>query len=316
MISVIIPVYNVEEYLNDCLLSVLNQTYSDLEIICVEDCSTDSSLEILENFANIDDRIRIVRNKVNSSLGFSRNEGLKYASGEYILFLDSDDWIDFKTIEILYDKSKKDNLDVLIFKAINYDDNKRIFYHEDYYDLKYMDKYLNKVFNHEDLTSNEFININVSAWNKFYSRAFLEEHDLKFPVKLIHEDNPFFYEWLSKAKRVSLIDNYFYNRRRRMGSITTSNGKEILDCVDIADKCAKIAFNNKNVYNKHKAVILTKFVRRMYVKYNFIDNKYRNEFYKKARKFFIKLSDEYNWSNDFKVCLNDENYKLYEFFVS
>lgn len=127
MISVIIPVYNVEDYLHDCINSILNQTFQDFEIICVDDCSTDSSLKILEDFSKKDDRVKIVRNKLNSSLGYSRNNGLKHAAGKYVLFLDSDDWLDLNTLEILYDIAEKESLDVLMFKIINFDDEKKIF---------------------------------------------------------------------------------------------------------------------------------------------------------------------------------------------
>ena len=93
-ISVIIPVYNTEKYLTQCLESVINQTYKNLEIICVEDCSTDNSKEILQKYAQKDDRIKIVYNEINSKLGISRNNGFSVATGDYIHFLDSDDWLE------------------------------------------------------------------------------------------------------------------------------------------------------------------------------------------------------------------------------
>ena len=101
LISVIIPVYNVEKYLRECLDSVINQTYKNLEIICVNDCSTDSSPEILEEYAKKDRRIIIKKNPKNIGLGLTRNEGIKIASGEYIHCLDSDDWLELYAYEIL-----------------------------------------------------------------------------------------------------------------------------------------------------------------------------------------------------------------------
>ena len=103
-ISVIIPVYNVESFLPQCLDSVVNQSYRDIEIICVEDCSTDSSMQILRDYAQNDNRIKIIQNTKNLGLGLARNVGLEYATGEYIHFLDSDDWIEAGSYELLADK--------------------------------------------------------------------------------------------------------------------------------------------------------------------------------------------------------------------
>ena len=97
MISIIIPVYNTEDYLHVCLNSILKQSYGDFEIICVDDASTDSSLEILEYFTKKDSRIKILKNDSNRGQGFSRNRGLDVAEGKYIFFLDSDDWINADT---------------------------------------------------------------------------------------------------------------------------------------------------------------------------------------------------------------------------
>ena len=102
-ISIIIPVYNVEKYLEQCLKSVINQTFKDIEIICINDGSTDNSLEILEAFQKQDERIKII-NKQNEGQGIARNEGLKVAKGEYISFIDPDDWVAQGMYEFLYNK--------------------------------------------------------------------------------------------------------------------------------------------------------------------------------------------------------------------
>ena len=96
------PVYNTEKYVETAILSVLMQTYEDLELICIDDCSTDSSLEILKRFATLDSRVKILENETNKGLSYNRNLGIENANGEYILFLDSDDWLAFNTLEILF----------------------------------------------------------------------------------------------------------------------------------------------------------------------------------------------------------------------
>lgn len=317
MISVIIPVYNVEEYLHDCIYSVLNQTFQDFEIICVEDCSTDSSLEILKDFEKLDKRIKIVQNEVNSSLGFSRNHGLEHAQGKYVLFLDSDDWLDLNALEILYNFAEENQLEVLMFKLINFDEDKKIFYRDNYYDMKFMDKYLNKVFNYNNLSSSEITSIAVNAVNKLFLRSFILENNFRFPVGLIHEDNPFYYQMLHEAKRISLIDYHFYNRRRRLGSITTRNGEEVLDVIEIVNLCIRVALNDKPLYDNHKEGFLNRMFRSFVVKYNYIDDSFKNEFKYKTKELLLNLCTEYPWLlEDLNVYLNPDNSNFLKFVMS
>ena len=114
-ISVIIPVYNVEKYLKECLDSVINQTLKDIEIICVNDGSTDNSLNILENYAKKDNRIIVISQK-NKGLSGARNTGLKYCSGEYVSFIDSDDYVSKDLFELTYNNAISNNSDLVIFK--------------------------------------------------------------------------------------------------------------------------------------------------------------------------------------------------------
>ena len=118
VISVIIPLYNVEDYIHVCLNSVLKQTYQDFEVICIDDASTDSTAEILDYFVQKDSRIRILKNESNKGPGFSRNEALKEAKGKYIIFLDGDDWLSLNALETVVEKAEKDNLDFVMFKNI------------------------------------------------------------------------------------------------------------------------------------------------------------------------------------------------------
>ena len=121
LISVIVPVYNVEDYLISCMDSIINQTLENIEVICINDGSTDESLKILKEYEKKDERVKVY-SKQNSGQGTARNFGLENAIGEYVLFVDSDDWIDIETCEILYDVAKSKELDLLIFLATNFDD--------------------------------------------------------------------------------------------------------------------------------------------------------------------------------------------------
>uniref|UniRef100_UPI003864C4B3 glycosyltransferase family 2 protein n=1 Tax=Methanobrevibacter sp. TaxID=66852 RepID=UPI003864C4B3 len=114
-VSVIIPVYNVEKYLKECLDSVCNQTLANIEIICVNDGSTDNSLAILNEYAQKDGRIKIISQE-NQGLGAARNRGLEDASADYVYFLDSDDYIELTTLEKLFNNAVSNSSDVVLFK--------------------------------------------------------------------------------------------------------------------------------------------------------------------------------------------------------
>lgn len=151
MISVIIPVYNVESYLFVCLNSVLGQSFKDFEIICIDDASPDSSLDILKFFAEKDSRIKILENETNMGPGYCRNKCLETANGKYISFIEGNDFLSPNAFEILIKKAENDNLDVLMFKNIVFYDNKNEFGMEPYYDMKFMNRFENQIFTHWDL---------------------------------------------------------------------------------------------------------------------------------------------------------------------
>ena len=155
-ISVIIPVYNVEKYLRECLNSVINQTMEDIEIICVNDGSTDGSLDILKEYANNDNRLKIV-DKKNTGLGPSRNVGLDYISGEYVMFLDSDDMLRNNACEIAYEKIKESNSDILSFGWHVFTDTDNPGYKKISKDYKLVDK-------------------NISFMNKDWEKALKTDH--------------------------------------------------------------------------------------------------------------------------------------------
>ena len=186
-VSVIIPVYNTEKYLKECLDSIVNQSFEDIEIICINDGSTDNSLEILREYEEFDKRISVVCQE-NEGLSITRNNGIKLAKGEYVYFIDSDDYLELTALEELYTISKEKNLDILIFKLINFDDGTDNKYTSEYYEMESL-KYLNgKVFNYADIGENA-LNFAVSAPGKFYKNKLI--CDMEFPEKLIFEDNLF-----------------------------------------------------------------------------------------------------------------------------
>lgn len=300
MISVIIPVYNVEDYLYVCLNSVLKQTFEDFEVICIDDASTDSSLDIIEYFSHKDSRIKFLKNDFNSGPGFSRNRGLEVAQGKYISFLDGDDWLSPNAFEILIKKAENDNLDLLLFKNIVYYEELHGFGMEAYYDMKFMDKFENKIFNHIDLDKTKLFKMSNAPWNKLYLKSFLDDNNIRFPNEnLIHEDNPFFYKVITSAKRISLIDEYLHNRRRRPDSIMTLNNERLLDNIDICYLILDVFLDNIQLYAYYKKEVLNYiFVSILNGKYNQIENQFKEYFFNQAQEVYKNFIVDYGLYDD------------------
>ena len=314
MISVIIPVYNVEEYLHFCLNSILKQTYQNFEIICIDDASTDSSLEILEYFTQKDSRVKIIKNDYNKGPGYSRNRGLDVAQGNYISFLDADDWFSFNAFEILVKKIERDNLDFLMFKNIVYYEEPHDFGFEEYYDMEFMNTFENQVFNHWDLDKTKLFVISNAPWNKFYLKSFLEDNNIRFPNEnLIHEDNPFFYKAITSAKRVSIIDEYLYNRRRRPGSIMTLDNERLFDSIEVAYKVLDVFFENDELYDYYKKEVLTYILSMFRGKYYQIEKEFKEDFYKAVQEAYKVCIKKYGLYKDIKENVSSDILELFKF---
>ena len=240
-ISVIVPVYNVEKYLSECLDSIINQTLKDIEIICVNDGSTDNSLTILKEYASKDERIKII-DKANEGQGYARKVGLDIASEEYILFCDSDDYYaELTAFDELYNYIEKVKVDVVIFN--HYREYKLKGYRENRAD-KYpkMEK-----FSYLDIYN--LFAFYVGFCLKLYSRKFLSGYDdWYFPKKIKYEDMPFHYQLLTRA-RMSYIDKYFYVYRiRPISTVTSSITKNrIFDLCNVFAEIYNITKNKCNL---------------------------------------------------------------------
>ena len=220
-ISVIIPVYNVEKYLRQCLDSVINQTYKNLEIICIDDCSSDSSLNILHDYAKKDNRIIIIENKTNLKAGTSRNKGIEVASGDYISFVDSDDWLELKTYEKLANLLEKNNIDVIQF-LLRYVKNGII--NQDSVQLSKEDKVYNLKDNHEILK--------YWSWhlcNRIYSKKFLLKNNISFNNFPCFEDTLFSLKCLINAKSIYFYNVPCYNYRKDNETALTANYEKHMD---------------------------------------------------------------------------------------
>lgn len=222
-VSVIIPIYNVEEYLEQCIQSVIDQTLKEIEIICVNDGTQDNSMEIVHRLAENDARITIVE-KENGGLSSARNAGINKAKGKYILFLDSDDYLKADTLEKLWNIAWKKELDDVFFLAEAFYESEELSLKHKSYDKYYMrNKTYPGVWVGQDLFS-EFMrndDFKPSACLQFIRREILCENNIDFYEGIIHEDNLFTLQILALTKRVACVEDAFYMRRIRENSIMT-----------------------------------------------------------------------------------------------
>ena len=225
-ITVILPVYNGEKYIRKAVESVLNQTLSEFELIIVNDGSSDNTLDIINSYQ--DKRIKII-NQSNQGPGASRNNALDIARGEYIMFLDSDDWFSGDAFEIAYNHISKFRSDFAFFQMINYD-NGRV-YENDWFNLSSFDEsFENRVFTPPEIDFSIF-DLSVGVCQKIYNREFLKEINAYFPEGIYFEDMPFFFYVLLKAEHISIIKKILYYRRKHNGSITHIVDDKFLDTV-------------------------------------------------------------------------------------
>lgn len=295
-VSIIIPVYNVESYLADCLDSVISQSLKDIQIICVNDGSTDSSLKILEDYQKEDSRIEIITQK-NKGLSGSRNTGIKNVKGEYIYFLDSDDWIEKNTLEELYNKSNKLNLDILMHTMVFYYENNKKFEKTEYTNLENISKsFDNKVFDYSDIMDTLF-KIPHNTVNKLYKTEFIKDMGILFHEGLNYEDTLFFYNIFPKAKRVSILRKPFYIYRIRDDSICTTGEEKSFDIFKIL-KLIKQLIEENIIKEKFQEWLLFVIVNLKFVYLRLNDN-YKDEFVKLMKDnynyFQLSKSNTQNW---------------------
>lgn len=204
-ISVIVPVYNTEQYLEKCLGSLIAQTLADIEIICVNDGSTDNSGAVLQNFAKKDARI-IVINQENLGQSAARNTGIDAAKGEFIGFLDADDWCDLNMFEKLYQNAIRYDSDISMCSITVFDEKSDEYLaHDPYMSLDVFPRnFENTVFSAHEIYDFIF-RICVVPWNKIYKREFLRKNNIRFPLNLNYEDNVFCLECLLSSDKTSIV---------------------------------------------------------------------------------------------------------------
>lgn len=286
-ISIIIPVYNGEKYIEKCLESIKNQTIKDYEVLIINDGSKDNTKKLVEKYLN-DKRFKLF-NRTNHGIGASRNFGLDESSGEYICFIDSDDYVDKEYLEKLYNKISKENLDIVVCNYIELNE-----------ELNIEKKIKIKAFNNTTIDKNPelLLNINKSPWNKIYRKSILK--NIKFPTDLKYEDTEFLCKVLYNSK-IGYVDEYLNYYVIHTNSETTTMDKRVFDILYIIDNIRKF-YENSNDYikeyiDKMSLQILTTYtIQQRYQK----DKKLAKEFINKAFNYMEKNIPNFKKNSYFK----------------
>lgn len=244
-VSVIIPVYNVENYLRKCLDSLVNQTLKDIEIIVVNDGTTDNSQEIINEYVKKYPKKIVSVIQENGGQGTARNTGLLHAKGEYIGYVDSDDYVEENMYEELYKKAKEEDSDIVICGNNVVKENYELFSKED------VDK--------------EFLLGKMAVWNKIYKKNIIVDNKIQFRSKVWYEDLDFTMKVYFSSKKISYVDKPLYNYLLREGSTMNNNNiKRNLELIEAFDSLIDYC-KDKKIYNKAKDEIEFLCIYHMYI---------------------------------------------------
>ncbi len=288
-VSIIIPVYNTEEYLKQCLDSIINQTLKDIEIILINDGSTDNSGKICDEYALRDTRIRVIHQE-NQGVSVARNKGIETAQGEYLGFIDSDDKIDLDFYEKLYNKAIKTNSDMVKanVKTINYNG----FTAESLLNPKIIEKQSKWYFYYE-------------WWSAIYKTQLVKENNIRFPEEIIFgEDSLFLHYIIEKAENLEIINDtyYYYQRRKNSTDSLILQNEKINSCLFVYDSILK------NINKLYKQELIDKEAYSyLYETKNYIIIKY---FYRNSSKE-SKMKCLENIINYYNLCLEKNDLKIF-----
>ena len=325
-LSIIIPVYNVENYISKCLDSILNQNFKDFEVICVNDGSCDNSLQILQKYALKDSRVVII-DKENEGSGVARNAGLAVAKGEYIYFVDGDDWLEDNALEQMISQADKNNTDILIFGGLScYETKNSTLPLEDgarssgevyrkqyggYSADKLPKKYLNKIFSAKDI-KNDIFKFPSTAWTKLYKREFLLKNNIKFqPIKAGQDQLPFFHSMIM-AERISLLPlNLYCYRKNRKGAVTAAKKKKNFSPIFVFYGIEEL-LKNTGLLEDYKKIFVNKYFSKATSWLGKFDEDLKPGYFEEYSKLLKHIQKEYpfGWWIKFNPKANDGYWML------
>jgi glycosyltransferase involved in cell wall biosynthesis len=290
LVSVIVPIYNLSKYLIPCIESIINQSYTNIEIILVDDCSTDDSYFIMKAYAELDSRIKLLQNDKNSGISVARNNGMAIAKGKYIAFVDGDDWVHVSYIKTMLLVLLEKNVDLCVTSVLLYHDRKETVLTQQsiYYDNILLANLYNEKIN-PDIMINNIGLVSDMAYAKLYRADIIKEHQIVFPTGLCYEDIVFNLQYLYYSKYAVVIpDRLYFYRINRQGSIQYSSRKafDILKVFQIIEAFLL----QKGVYNKFKQPFI-KFKVSTIAKFTGKKDNLYFSFYKKCANLLQNIDD-------------------------
>lgn len=297
-VSIVIPVYNVEKYLKQCLDSIINQTLRDIEIICVNDGSKDNSLSIIKEYAQKDNRIKII-DKQNSGYGDSVNKGFDIAAGEYVAIVEPDDYIDTNMYLELYEIANQNNVDFVkadFYRFTGEQENEKLFYNK----IDSSDKYYNKIVDLEN--DIDPFDITISTWTGIYKREFLNQNNIRHNTTpgASFQDSGFWFQTFVCGKKAYFVSKPFYRNRRDNENSSVYDKSKVYTIAKEYDFIYNFLSKNEDYLNKYSDI----YYRKRFDAYIWNYNRLSRE----NKKEFIKY-----FSSEFKSYLKDKkiNFKYF-----
>ena len=289
-VSVVIPVYNVEDFLRQCLDSICNQTLSDIEIITVNDGSGDKSLDILQEYASKDDRITVI-DQENGGHAVATNRGMDVATGKYLFLMDSDDILDLNALELTYNLAEEKQVDFVIFQAVNYYMDRDEYIEEENYSMNALADYVkDTVFSYTDIRDYVF-DMTVTPWSKLYRRDFVQNNGITFPEGLVFDDNVFFYEVLFAAERITFLRRHLFKRRWYPTSSTRAGDLRFLNYIDICNLIWDVFFRYDE-FDYFKDELFKKKVSVIYYWYENIREEFKEDFFEAMKGDYERIHED------------------------
>lgn len=325
-VSIIIPVYNVEKYLRQCLDSIINQTLRDIEIICVDDGSTDGSRAVLDEYSAKDTRLKVMKQN-HSNAGACRNAAMAVAKGEYLGFVDADDFCDLTLFEKAYTKAKSDDADVVSYRFRQYDERTKKFTGERAFSKRIID--VKKPFTPCEILDELFSPIMYAPWGRIVRRSFIEQESLRFQEIVRTNDVYFYCLTVALAQRQTIVDEVLYSYRIGTGTNLQSNNAaspnsviEAWDLVadelqrrgllelyrrNLASSSANSLFYTLNVMSTTPAYVdFFKRLKTLYQNHHFYSKVVENDIFSSQTSTYFRLLKRNKTAIDFLV--QQENY--------
>lgn len=301
LLSIIVPVYNSAKYLRECLESLINQTYKDIEIVCVNDGSTDNSLSILNEYAKKDSRIKVICQN-NGGTSSARNLGYKNSNGEFVTFVDSDDYLDLNTYEIALNAIGDSDLlcfGIKVFGKVNREQRN---FDSIYYRIKFQGEQV--------VTKRKIMRTDASASNKIFRRNILDKYKISFPEGYYYEDAEFFYKYTVNCNKIYYLQEYFYNYRRSEKSIMAETFQGTPKAIDHLFIVKHIFdyYVNFNKLKDNKDLFLWIFRNYFNMAYKNSDKNTKPIVLKMATEYAFEFDKQLNMKSNFIKVLKEKNY--------